>query len=540
MSKKSEGRLIDLFSHLSGDLSRARETDIPVRFAVDRFFNRHRKRARISALDVKNVAIDGFFAANRNVATKRSEINLDPFIIHNARLFITESFERYNSKRDEELIQIPYDPRVLHEFWRFGPGASNGVQGTHTAQKLIQPFTCTVLAKPAVSLLRQSNPYLASFDRKNNNDGLSLVAGSRLTTVPKNEETDRTIAIEPSGNMLLQLAVGEYITDVLRSIGLDINCQQPLNKALAKQGSIDGSFATIDLKSASDMISIPLARLLLPDALFNALMRFRSSWTEIDGHGLVKLNMLSTMGNGFTFPIMTLIFTSLVYANRLSLGGPSKYIDWKRTAVFGDDIIVPSAEALSLIKVLEGAGFIVNHDKSFLDGPFRESCGGDFYEGYDVTPVYIKSLSHESEIYVAINGLMSWSARHNVLLFDSISYLFGLIDRPKLVPEWENPDQGILTTLVKRRYKHLMLMQSYKRTECPHFDMMLACGGFITSLGPHNVYLPRPFKTRYRVRKSRLPKGYLDGRAPERVARPESDRIRSYTELLVALHEVDA
>ena len=35
----------------------------------------------------------------------------------------------------------------------------------------------------------------------------------------------------------------------------------------------------------------------------------------------------------------------------------------------------------------------VNDEKSFFSGYFRESCGGDYYRGHDVTPVKVGQLS---------------------------------------------------------------------------------------------------------------------------------------------------
>ena len=39
---------------------------------------------------------------------------------------------------------------------------------------------------------------------------------------------------------------------------------------------------------------------------------------------------------------------------------------------------------------LEAFGLLVNKKKSFSKGNFRESCGGDYFMGTDVTPVYMR------------------------------------------------------------------------------------------------------------------------------------------------------
>lgn len=529
----SEKRLQELFSTMSEELYHAGEhkSNESQVFAIRRQAERLKKRARLGSSGLRGQALENFQAVNDRVG--RLVLKLDPFIEHNARLFIFEAFERYNRRRDPELIQIPYDPRPMFERWKYGPGASNGVRGTHTAEKIWQPMTCTAPARTLVQMLRLTNTYFMTYDIGQKRMGINVISGSRMTTVPKNEETERTIAIEPSGNMALQLGLGEYIADVLRSIGLDIRDQQPKNKLLALRGSVTGGLATIDMTSASDMFSPKLVRRLLPPGLYDTMLRIRSPETVLPDkrETIVQLNMMSTMGNGFTFPMMTLIFVALIYAVRLRRGGPSKYIDWTDTGVFGDDLIVPTSECADLIEVLEGCGFIVNHGKTYLSGPFRESCGGDYHLGRDVTPVYVKQLATNPHIYVALNGVFEWCAKQDVLLPRTISLLASYVKgRVNFVPEWHGNDAGFRVTQVEARYKYHAPAPEQVVTKCHHFEVMLACGGYIVPRYPDIatfVFTPRPlYKTRYVVRKSRLPKGYLDGRDPL----SRADRISTYIE----------
>jgi hypothetical protein len=59
-------------------------------------------------------------------------------------------------------------------------------------------------------------------------------------------------------------------------------------------------------------------------------------------------------------------------------------------SVYGDDIIVPTEMSASVMEDLESFGLRVNQNKSYNTGLFRESCGGDFYAGVCVTPVYVR------------------------------------------------------------------------------------------------------------------------------------------------------
>lgn len=509
MCKTNEDRLDNLFQIMLAELTDD-ELDRSKSFSIQRQRSRMRKRAEYIKPELEQQCLDDFVLLNQKVAETRIELPDD--IVANASYYITVIFERFNSKLSDLNIQVPLDVSYLLDQWRFGPGASNGVKGTHTAEKISQRMTCTHSSIPLVTTLRRSNYYFSAFDAAES-DQDDLYEGSKLTTVPKNEDTVRVIAIEPSGNMALQLAAGQYITDVLSSIGLDISTQQEKNKILAKLASIDNSLATIDLKSASDMFTPELIRLLLPDQWFKLLMQIRSPKTLINGveH---ELNMISTMGNGFTFPLMTLCLTSLIYALRCRHKGPNLFIDWTQTAVYGDDVIIKSSEYLEYTTLLKQAGLIVNYDKSYSDGPFRESCGGDYYEGYNVTPFYVRNLSSDPEINVAINQVLEWSERNSMFLPKTLYYLGSLLHKVFFVPEWSNPDQGILTSQVENRYKFYEPERIHKKLKNEFFLMPLAIGGYVFSRGSDILYTPRRFKSRYVVRKGRLPKGFLSGWDP--------------------------
>ena len=516
----------------------------PQSAAVSRQVQRARKRARFLREDLRGLAIADFLAVNKRVgelqvASPPSQV-LDRRVIDNARYFITTVLERFTTSFDELAIQQPLEMSFLFSNWRFGPGASNGVKGTHAADKIWQDMTCTALCEPLVLKLRRLNPYFVANDGRNGVSGTRQIEGSRLTTVPKNEDTERTIAIEPSGNMCLQLAAGMYLEGALRHIGLDIRNQQLKNIAMAKRGSIKGDVATLDLKSASDMISIDLVRALMPDVWFDLLMKLRSPTITVCGDGKssdsgvqVELNMISTMGNGFTFPLMTLLIVALIYGYRCTRGGPNLYIDWTNTCVFGDDIIIPTHEYAGFVDVLTKAGLVVNLDKSYSEGYFRESCGGDFLNGVDITPFYVKSLVSEADVYVVINQVMNWAFRVNLRMHRTLTLLRSFIDgKPHLVPEWLNPDQGILTAGCPKRYTYLSKVQEMVqlRNGATHFSMPLAVGGYLVPVGDGLFYLPRSNKPlKVKVRRSRLPRGYLDGWDPGYRSQPATAEVASLT-----------
>jgi len=209
-----------------------------------------------------------------------------------------------------------------------------------------------------------------------------------LHFVPKNWKTYRSIVVEPSLNGLYQLALGDYMTKRLARFGLDLR-DQSLNQRRAQQGSLLGDLATLDLSSASDSIATEVVASLLPEDWFYALGRGRSGHVIDPVLGRLTLQKFSSMGNGYTFPLESCIFYSLAHAALVEDRGGEPCDEW--VSVYGDDIIVPSENVDFVISVLSHFGFSVNKEKSYWNGPFRESCGRDYFRGFDIRPYYQKT-----------------------------------------------------------------------------------------------------------------------------------------------------
>lgn len=259
--------------------------------------------------------------------------------------------------------------------------------------------------------------------------GSESVAGSRLSFVPKSRTISRTICTEPILNMFFQKGIGGVLEGRLREVfGINLSDQPGHNAALARVGSTSGKFGTIDLSSASDTISLRLLREILPPEPLFWLEKCRSPKTVLPDGSELELHMISSMGNGYTFPLQTLIFASLVTAAYrvydIAIARPGKRTHGN-FAVFGDDIIVDHRVYSAVVRCLSLLGFRVNSDKSFNDGWFRESCGSDFHQGYNVRGVYIKTLRDDMDFYSAINRLNRWSTTHGILLRRTVGCLRG-------------------------------------------------------------------------------------------------------------------
>lgn len=223
------------------------------------------------------------------------------------------------------------------------------------------------------------------------------VRGNRFTTVPKDAMKDRGIAIEPSINLFYQLGLGRVLKKRLLGAGIDLANGQTIHRSLARKASVDGSLCTLDLSNASDTVCKNLVELLLPSDWFAALSELRSPFTLVNGNW-IYLDKFSSMGNGFTFELETLIFLCLAASCGGTIG--------RDVFCFGDDIICPTETSKDVIAILTYCGMSVNESKSFVDGPFRESCGGDFFKGADVRPFFMKESPCEpQQVITLMNGL---------------------------------------------------------------------------------------------------------------------------------------
>lgn len=294
-------------------------------------------------------------------------------------------------------------PPLTPLYGRFGPGATFGDRGqlVTVPDKMSSSPTLTRGALWFYLFEFTGTAWYAA------NQDASLeptfIRGNRFTTVPKDGTTDRGICIEPSINVFYQLAGGKILRSRLRGAGIDLQHGQSTHRLVAREASLSGSMATIDLSSASDTVCKNLVKLLLPPDWFSFLDELRSPLTQVNGkwHYLEKF---SSMGNGFTFELETLIFLA-ISAAIYEANGLTPVIG-KDLLVYGDDILVLSRFSSDVLAALRFFGFTPNPKKTFSEGPFRESCGGDFFDGVDVRPYFLKELPSEPQHYIAwANGI---------------------------------------------------------------------------------------------------------------------------------------
>lgn len=251
----------------------------------------------------------------------------------------------------------------------------------------------------------------------------------RVISVPKTQKTPRIIAIEPVCMQACQQSVLRKLVPLLENntiIGGSLGfTDQNANRDLARAGSSQGGYATLDLSEASDRVASALVDRMLRSVphFRGAVFACRSSRADVPGHGIHSLAKYASMGSALCFPIEAMVFLTIILTGQLSAEGIRPTVrDIKRICrqvrIYGDDIIIPVDMVDTAICYLEAFGLKVNKHKSFWSGKFRESCGGDYYDGFSVKPVYCRTLPPTSRRDA--ESIVSWNDLANQLYHNGL------------------------------------------------------------------------------------------------------------------------
>lgn len=345
-------------------------------------------------------ALESFVSCEKElkeIDSRLSEIDLSEFRRISAMLF-GNTFDLIN----REVADFKLEPR-------HGPGA--------TADKLRgnQKFVQTEWPERLESTFPYGEYVLPSWRYWNADSVQFLSPGQerpvKVTLVPKTLKTPRVIAIEPTAMQYAQQALLQSLVPKLESSStsrsfVGFTDQEP-NKLLAREGSRNGNLATLDLSEASDRVLNSLVlEMTGPWTDFSeAVQACRSRTAELPDGKRIRLSKFASMGSALCFPMEAMVFCTLVLMGiqnarsiRISRDSLREFHDTVR--VYGDDIIVPVDCVTDVIASLETFGLKVNHSKSFWNGKFRESCGGDFYDGEDVRPLRLSQElpSHQQHV----------------------------------------------------------------------------------------------------------------------------------------------
>jgi hypothetical protein len=225
-----------------------------------------------------------------------------------------------------------------------------------------------------------------------------LEAGTaKVVLVPKDSRGPRLISCEPLELQWLQQGLSQILVTRLESHSFTnghVNfTDQVVNKRLALSSSLSQEWVTLDMKEASDRVSLELVSQLFQGCpILRGLIATRSKFTQLPDGRLIEMKKFAPMGSALCFPVEAFVF----YALSVAVLRIYARMSWRQAResvyVYGDDLIIRAEVYKHVLQHLPRFGLLFNDGKCCTDGFFRESCGCDAYKGVDVTPIKIRSV----------------------------------------------------------------------------------------------------------------------------------------------------
>jgi hypothetical protein len=275
--------------------------------------------------------------------------------------------------------------------------------------------------------------------------GTHIDRTSRTVFVPKTATKLRTISMEPASLQYIQQGVMKEIYRFIERhpyLGCRIRLSdQTQNQVLALEGSKYGNLCTIDLSHASDSVSWDLVKRVFRSVphLYKWLIATRSFRTELPDGTLTTLHKYAPMGSALCFPIECLLFACAV---EHALRQACTPVERSRLfySVYGDDLVVPTKIAEYVIDILSRMGFTVNRRKTFISGPYRESCGKEYYAGIDISVLYYRIPFYNERVspsaYASMCGMCNNAYLHRLPNLRSY-FISKILDSRRLPPYFE-------------------------------------------------------------------------------------------------------
>jgi len=225
---------------------------------------------------------------------------------------------------------------------------------------------------------------------------------AKVVLVPKDSRGPRLISKEPLELQWIQQGIQKslysWIEEHQITRGFVNFTNQSINRRLALSSSRTHRYATLDMKDASDRVTLKLVeRLFSGTSLYEGLLASRSAFTQLPDGRVVRLSTFAPMGSAVCFPIEALCFYALAVAV-LHEHGRANRRETPRVYVYGDDIITKIEDFDLLLRYFPLVGLRFNESKCCVSGSFRESCGCDAFRGIDVTPIRLRNTwSHRDQ-----------------------------------------------------------------------------------------------------------------------------------------------
>nr|URG16473.1 MAG: RNA dependent RNA polymerase [Leviviridae sp.] len=288
----------------------------------------------------------------------------------------------------ERLFRHVGDPS--HSNPRHGPGAVAGGEGTIWKRKLAVSYTdLEAVFRPIpwfVSLRDAAESPERVYGRVKRKFGLS-----KIRFVEKDSSGPRTIGLEPAEYMWVQQALKglmyHYIETRSFAKGRINFTDQTINRRLSMQWR---RYETLDMSKASDRNSLVLVEALFGRTrLWPWLQASRTPGTVLPDGRILMYKKFAPMGSAVCFPVQAVVYYALACAAQ-HLAGMPLFLACRNTYVYGDDLIVLRGNFSRIDSAFSSVGLKFNTDKCCTEGRFRESCGMDAFDGYEVTPARMR------------------------------------------------------------------------------------------------------------------------------------------------------
>lgn len=312
------------------------------------------------------------------------------------------------------------------------------------------------------------------------------IKSAKLTDVAKDARGARLISVEPVEHMWIQQGqarlIREWVEKHAFTKGHLSFSDQTINASMAVEGSRTGKWATLDLKDASDRVSLDLVETIWPARISNWLKTSRTEyftmpatrwidvvetqppvgWVKPEGLGLDrskcefnaidgkampktglyipvwKYKKFAPMGSAVCFPVMALTIWAIVTAE-LSRKHERTVRDFY---IYGDDLIVDVDDVKDVRAALEACGLMLSDKKCFQGTKslrFREACGSDSFNGKPVRVHRIKKdlisennlHSEDASVGISSETLASWF-RYEAAADEACMYHFAAAVRDEL------------------------------------------------------------------------------------------------------------
>jgi hypothetical protein len=335
--------------------------------------------------------IDDFVRTDRELAEL---VVPDDNITKHARWFTTSVFGMF-------------DPRSILP--RHGPGSVATGEKPYEKHKFSRIYSAIERFYPFTEYYQFSMVQVADEYHRYEELEILETGTAKVVLVPKDSRGPRLISCEPLEYQWIQQGLGRKISSHLETHKLTAGfvnfTDQTINRELALSSSADQEWVTLDMKEASDRVSVALVKELFRDVpvLLEALLATRTTSTILPNKEEVQLNKFAPMGSCLCFPVEAFVFYALAVSVLMNDGHYSRREARKRVYVYGDDIIVRREDFAFLLQRFPSYGLKFNDGKCCTAGFFRESCGCDAYKGVDVTPIKLRSVwCHQRRLDIGI------------------------------------------------------------------------------------------------------------------------------------------